>query len=708
MQLLAIRRIGAQIVLAVLLALFASALDAQSPMPHSATDTVVVECRIGDIAARVLEGRMHGDTLLLPAARVLALAGLDSSGAGGDRSLESISTLLHADVSFDSSTLVVQFADSGALPVSRRAARTRMRALLHARAIASRTVAIPARLPSAPSALTMRYSAQRDGAFAVDAVSRALGGMLEAALVHSPGASMRPTLAWTQVPADARAGARIRLGALDELAGAPGILVTNIPLLRADTLGASAVSALAAPGTELELFEDGELVAADSVTDASMSRLVHPQRYGTHVVRLVTHDANGIEHESRWIESTPDALLSRGTLRYAAAAGRCTSRDCSSFMASVAYAPADRLTFTLATTPTRNSSAGEAPRPFDLRAALDARVGEAAALSVQRDGTEAPSAELRVEHGLGRSFVFRTAAGGSSSVSALVPLLMNTGHRLSSASGSWLLPGHAVLDAAAARSHGTLAVAMNASVPLRVGVVQGSVAALRDGDGACVGWTLAALVNGTWIARALRRLRSALLRLREERRVSPCGLTTRSVLVALPTGAASALELSASWEHARRPVLSVALRRHVGGILTAHAELTGDERSYAARSDVAGTLVLDALRRSISFAVDPSASGATVEGIVYVDDDANGRRDVGEDVIPGAVVRSGDASAVSDARGIYVLPGLPADRLARLSVDSVSVEDAGVVPAAPTSVVLTPRAAVHVDIALRRREGRAP
>jgi len=206
----------------------------------------------------------------------------------------------------------------------------------------------------------------------------------------------------------------------------------------------------------------------------------------------------------------------------------------------------------------------------------------------------------------------------------------------------------------------------------------------------------------------IRRLRSALIRLREERRVSPCRATTRSVVVALPTGATSALELSASWERARRPVLSVALRRRIGGFLTAHAELTGDERSYAARSDVAGTVVLDALRRSVSFAVDPSASGATVEGIVYVDGDANGRRDVGEEVIPGVVVRSGDASAVSDARGIYVLAGLPSDRLARLSVDSVSVEDAGVVPAAPTSVVLTPRAVVHVDIALRRREPGAP
>lgn len=697
-----------QVGLAVLLALFASVLDAQSPTPRPATDTVVVECRIGGIAARVLEGRLHGDTLLLPAARVLALAGLDSTGATGDRSLESISTLLHADVSFDSSTLVVQFADSGTLPVSRRAARTRMRALLHDRALVSRTVAVPARLPSAPSALVMSYSAQRDGTFALDAVSRTYGGVLEGALLHPPGGAMHARLAWAQLPDDARGGTRIRLGALDELGGATGILVTNIPLVRADTLRASVVTTVAAPGTELELFEDDELVAADSVADASTLSLLHPQRYGTHIVRLVTHEANGIEHESRWIQSTPDALLSRGTLHYAAAAGRCTSRACSSFMTSIAYAPTDRVTFTVATTPTRSSAPREAARPFDLRAALDARVGEGAALSVQRQGTEAPCAELRVEHGSGRSFVFRTGAPGSSSLSALVPPFMNTGHRLSSASGSWLLPGHAVLDAAAALSHGTLAVATNASLPLRVGVVQGSVAALRDGDGACVGWTFGALVNGTWMATVIRRLRSALLRLREERHVSPCGATTRSAVIALPTGATSALELSASWEHARRPVLSVALRRRIGSILTAHAELTGDERSYAARSDVAGTVVVDALRRSISFAVDPSASGATVEGIVYVDDDANGRRDVGEEVIPGAVVRSGDASGVSDARGIYVLAGLPADRLARLSVDSVSVEDAGVVPAARVSVVLTPRAVVHVDIALRRREGRAP
>lgn len=696
-------RTPAHIVAAVLLASSAGSLDAQSTTPAHAPDTLVVECRIGDVAARVLEARMVGDTIFLPTARVLALAGLDSAAAPGDRSLQSISTLLHAEVSFDSSALVVQVADSGTLPVSRRAARSRMRERLHDRVLASSTVAVVARVPAAPSALTMSYSAQRDGAFAVDAVSRTFGGALDGALVHAPRAAMRATLAWTGIPDATGGGMRIRLGAIDELEGAAGVLLTNVPLIRDDTLRVLPLTALAAPGTELELLEDDELVAADSVSDASPSLLLHPQRYGTHVVRLVSHDANGIEHESRWIESTPDALLPRGTFRYSAAVGRCTWRACSTFAARAALAPTDRITLSLGMTPAR-ASPGAHELPTTLHAALDVRIAEASVLSVRREGTEPPATELRVERGAGRSFALRTGAANDSPASALAPSLLNTGHRIASASGSWLLPAHAALDAAAALSRSTVASAMTTSIPLRVGVMQGSILTSRDGTGTCLGWTFGALVHGAWIFRAIGRVRSALLRLREERRVLPCGAATHSVLVALPTGATSALELSASWERARRPVLSVALRRRIGSILTAHAELTGDDRSYAARSDVAGTIVLDALRRSISLSVDPGASTATVEGFVYVDENANGRRDAGEAVVPDAAVRSGDASAVSDTRGIFVLPNLAADRLARLSVDSLSVEDAGVVPIAPVSVVLTPRTVVRVDVALRRQE----
>jgi outer membrane usher protein FimD/PapC len=104
----------------------------------------------------------------------------------------------------------------------------------------------------------------------------------------------------------------------------------------------------------------------------------------------------------------------------------------------------------------------------------------------------------------------------------------------------------------------------------------------------------------------------------------------------------------------------------------------------------------------VSFAADPAGATTAVHGVVFGDDNANGRRDVGERVIGGAVVRVGEASAVSDERGVFIVSGLASDRMVRLVVDSASVEDEGYVPGDVMSVLLVSRAIARVDIPLRR------
>lgn len=656
---------------------------------------------------------MSGDTLLVPVTALLALAGLDSTNAGGDRPLSTAATLLHADASFDPAALVVQFADSGTLPVSRRATRARMRAQLRERELDARTPVASARAARSVSAIAVDYSAERDGALAIDAASRLFGGAAEASITRQSDHRMRSTLRWTSVPPGSHA-IRVQFGALDELAGATGVLFTNAPVQRADTLRALSIAPAVLPGAELELFEDGALVAADSA-GADVSRLRFPHRYGTHRMRLVVSDPDGGERESRWVESTPDALLPRGAVRYTLAAGACPRLACSAATARVAYAATDRVTVGVGWAPTlRHATVPVAPA---LHLTLDARIGQSAALSLERgsaDGASADGAsvELRVDRAEGRSIVLRSEATGvRRSVSPLLPVAMGAMHRVTSVMGSWMLPRSGIVDLASAVTRSALAFGSAVSLPTPLGVVQGSSLVQRDGVAAvCAGGSIGAVIYGTWLPRALAPLRPMLVRVRAEQYATACERNAaRSVTIALPV-ALSAVELSASWDGARGPRrahFGVALRRRIGSIMAAHAEVAGGAGAPSARSGVAGSVLVDRLRRSISFGASASGS-ASVHGVVYADANANGRRDPGEVPVAGALVRSGDVTAVSDERGVFVLQAVPSDQSVRVTVDSLSVEDAGLVPGVPLQVVLTARGMVRVDIPLHRRVGGAP
>lgn len=669
------------------------------------TTAVVVECRIGDVASRVIEGHARGDTLFLPAGALLALAGLDSTGAAGERPLAATSELLHADVSFDPNALIVEFADSGALPVSRRAARARARAALRERQLASRVPGTAATVARLPSAFTMGYSAEQKGAIATNLALRAFGGTLELMLGHEWRARTNAEVAWTRVPASATSGTRVRFGAIGELAGAPGILITNAPVQRDDSLGASTIRDVAQPGSEIELFDDGVLVAADSVGSRRATQLHLPQRYGTHVIRLVTHDSAGGARELRWVESSPDALLPDGTFRYVVAAGRCARAPCAGMYVSGAYAIDDRVTAGLTLAPSRRTSGRAASA---VSATVDARVGTASTLSLRRHGVEGTVAELRVARDAGHALVIRSDAAPASAPSLLPPLRSGVSRRLTTAAMSWDVPrgGTVTVVGGATRSGG--GVASSASIPLTVGVVQGSAAVARQASGSdCADWSMGALVTGAWLPRIFARVRAALLRVRAARRSGRCGTTSSTdAMLVLPLSALSVLELAASWDRARRtnrPAVALTVRHRVGGVMNARAELTGSGAG-GIRSGVSGTLVVDLLRRGISAGADPGGATAGVHGLVYVDDNANGRIDPGEPRVDGAVVRAGEASAISDARGVFVLSQLPPDRRSRLSVDSLSVEDAGFVPRQPVDVVVTAQTVTRVDLAVRRRQ----
>lgn len=688
-------------------------IDAQEPHASAVRDTstVVVECRLGEIASRVVEAHLRGDTIFVPADSLLALAGVQSNRALGEQPLDSAAALLHADVVFDPSTLVVQIADSGTLPVSRAVARARARAQLGDRTQVGEQASVVARTALAPSALTLDYQIARDGALALHGTSRMLGGALDAAVARQGAAGMRTTLSWASVPSATDGGVRIRVGALDDLAGGVGLLLTNAPLREADTVGTSLLARGLPAGSELELFDDGVLVAADSIGATPASQVQLARRRGTHVMRLVTYDSTGRSHEARWVAFTPDALLRRGALEYSLAAGLCRRRSCVGRIAraaSIAYAPTDQLTLSAQSMP-RVRDGRDVART--VRFALDASVGSAGSLSLRRSTAGGASALLRIQHDAGRELTLRTDAPGTPATSPILPAGVGIGHRVNSGDVLWALPRRIALDVAGALGGSAGALAAATSMPMPAGVLQATATLARAaGSGVCASSSVGAIVYGTALPRHLAVFRPALLRMRAAPRLSRCADgSSRDLLLVLPTAWLSALQLSASWRRgARAPALMLGLRREIGTAMRARAELARGEGAGVITSDVAGSIVVDGLRRGVTFAAEPGVGHAGVHGTVYVDENGNGMRDDGEPPVTGAVVRSGDASAVSDERGVFVLSKLAPDRAVRLSVDSISVEDLELDPGVPQRVVLTAGTVVRVDVPLLRRRELVP
>jgi len=88
--------------------------------------------------------------------------------------------------------------------------------------------------------------------------------------------------------------------------------------------------------------------------------------------------------------------------------------------------------------------------------------------------------------------------------------------------------------------------------------------------------------------------------------------------------------------------------------------------------DAAGRAGWIAAMRLSAASLVRAASASGDEGVVYADRDGNGRRDPGEDGVPGVVLRRGDARVVSDRDGHY---RMPARARGRVRVDQGSLPE---------------------------------
>jgi len=114
---------------------------------------------------------------------------------------------------------------------------------------------------------------------------------------------------------------------------------------------------------------------------------------------------------------------------------------------------------------------------------------------------------------------------------------------------------------------------------------------------------------------------------------------------------------------------------------------------------VQGSVLYDPARRQVAFASGPSLERAGLSGRVFLDANGDGRWQAGEQVIPGARVRAGFVSTLSDSSGRYRIWDLPAFEPVLVAVDTASLASPLWIPAyGSMSVETGPNRFRNVDI----------
>lgn len=355
--------------------------------PDDAPEPVLVELRLGRIAARTVPAYRVGDAALLPLTQFFEMAEinavLESTGRltgmmqpgsipfsidareaaavyGGRRislspavilfadgeiflAAEELGKLFELDIAVDWSALEVVIRDPESLPIAdrlrRQSAREALRLGRH-RQLADLTIE-QERRPWGGFVLDYSWFAPSSdpvggGAYSLAAGADAFGGSLEAG-VRSVGRADDGAVdvegSWLGVWRESRWVKQLRLG--DGIGGGPrpraqrGLLLTNSPYVRPSLIGTAAYDGRLPAGWQVEAYRSGELIALDSAGPDGVFSMNLPALYGENPVEFVAYGPFGERRQFGSTYRVSTELIPAGTFEYALSGGACRFQPCS-------------------------------------------------------------------------------------------------------------------------------------------------------------------------------------------------------------------------------------------------------------------------------------------------------------------------------------------------------------------------------------------
>ncbi len=675
------------------------------PIPGEAVvaspgDPVLVEVRLGTVAATTVEAHTIRDTLYLPVASVFDLLEVRRPISRAYQTLDDLARVLETPLSFDESQSLVRVTPSAQLPIVRRLLRTAARQRLRDSAMAQ-PVAAAAELPGW-SGIALDYDVHTTGRTLLDhttyrlgLASAALGGVAVSRVRGNSGSEASVDLEWYRTWPESRWLTGFRLGdvATQSLRTEQvrGISLTNRPPFRPLLLEALPFTGSLPPGWSVDAFRSGRLIGFDSAGAGGRYRIMVPVHYGENPIDLIAYGPNGeIRDLSQSFRAVP-MLLRSGATEYAVAAGQCQDMPCR-WLANA-----------------------------DVAVGLTSRLSARAGLTVRADDsvrswrpygtvTAAPSNALGLDFEHLTGLLTRAAARYEPSVhrALTLDLLDFAGglgtrrewrlHGRVGSRGRGTVGAEAMVSRAMGDSGATTVVRAAVAVPLPhlhvrpfVRVAWGSLGA----DQSAFGLEGTVLPAAGWPA-ALRRLW-----LRADAEVAMEGGLRRSSVAAMTgVGTLGRLETMVTWERNRSgPVFSVGLVTQLSQLRYAVRGIADPAASGRMDQVAGGSAVWDRKGGRVMWSAEPAIERAGLAGVVFLDLDGNGSRSSDEPVLSGTRIFAAGRALITDRAGRFELWGVQPFEPIHLAVDSASLADPRWMPdRARQAVIPRPGEVVSIQV----------
>ena len=758
-------RAGFALALALALRALAGAPALAAQDPDSLAEPMLVELRLGQAVARTVPGFRVGRELLLPALQFFEMAevraAVDSAGrlhgtlqpgnvallvdtrAGlarvGGREMAVDPLLVTArdgdvyvaaallgelvgvrfDVSWPELEAVV--LDIHNLPVAERLRREAAREGLR-RAVegmpASRTVAASRTRWDGFVLDYSWFSPSSDpfagSSYSVAAGTSVLGGSLEGALRSAGPAGegdVQVDGSWLGVWRNNRWLRQLRIG--DGPGSGPrprsgrGITVTNAPYVRPSLLGTYAFNGRLPPGWQVEAYRGGQLVGLDSVLADGAFGVDVPVLFGENPIELVAYGPFGERQSFSRTYRAATTLLRAREFEYGLSAGACRLSPCAATAnADLRYGVSRRWTVAAGIDRIWRDSLADLAHPY-----VSAVGSLTYAWTVQAEAV----ADGLVRGGIGfePTLNLRLGADYTRYDEDVVASLFNPLNRRRQLRLAAFYRPDARRDFFYADATAELATTATGTVQRLQGALSAQLGDVRlqpyarlerDGvDG--VGTTSRGYFGLTTFYVPSGRVGALLRRSWVRGSYESEGLSTphlASISIARPVLGAVRVEAGVNWVRgAAGPAFSLGVASSFDAVRS-YTTLSAQRGAPAGMTQyVQGSMIYDRQRGSLTLDAGPSLQRGGVAGVVFLDSNGNGRRDVGEEGLPNVRLQVGSGSAYSDSLGVYrVWDVVPFEPLL-VSADSLSFDSPlWVASDRAVAVLPTPNAFTAVDVPL--------
>ena len=729
---------------------------ADTATQDTAAEPVIVELRIGRIARSTLQGFRVRTEVLLPLSQFLQLVEirhrlspegrLDAAVDPGNRPIvidvrrdtmqfgdrrvriepefrrfqdgelyvgaERLGDLLGLRFAVDWADLTVTVIDPNTLPIARRLQREAARDAYLRRVEGPKADVTFGRERPRWDGVVLDYSLFAPSvdplggaAYTLGLGADVVGGALEV-LGQSVGPAsdgqVHVDASWTGVWRDARWVKQLRLG--DVVSTSPrartirGAMITNAPYVRPSLVGGLRYAGQLEPGWSVESYRGGDLVAFDSTDGAGAFAVDLPVRYGENPVDFIAYGPFGEIREFNRTYRVLSELLPAGLFEYGLSGGQCRSIACSATAnLDLRYGATSRVTmqagldqFWRDSVPDRlHPYASVVANPTNAWAVQGDLVAGAFAHGAVR---YEPSVDLRVEGDYSRfardSFSVFAVPGRRAawSLSGFVRPPTKGGFFFFDARVEQIMTdaGHITRTRLGA-SMQTEDIRLLPYVRTEQDATTRAFAGLNT-------FILPRPQWGSFMGQVM---------LRTTTEVEPrAGLAAWSAFAARPVVRGVRLEVGATWRRGDGGLTyTLVITSYLPAARTVTAVSAPPGGPVTGTQFVQGSVLWDRPAGRLSLAPGPSLERSGLSGHVFLDENANGRRDVGEPALPNVRVLVGSVGTHSDSAGSYRVWDLVPFEPIFVTIDSLSLESPLLVPAfSRASIVPGPNRFRTLDI----------